>query len=69
MTSATRFSRLPDDVLKVDFKYRISTTGEEYDLELRAGFIGAEKDTINNVIIPKIGWFLRHATDSKEDLP
>lgn len=66
---ATRFSRLPDDVLKVDFKYRISTTGEEYDLELRAGFIGAEKDTINNVIIPKIGWFLRHATDSKEDLP
>ena len=59
-------SKLTDEMLKVDFEYSIPRTNESYNLELWAGFIGAEKDTINNVIVPKIGWFVRHA---KNDIP
>lgn len=51
-----------DEMVKVDCKYN------DYNIELWAGFIGAEKDTINNVIVPKIGWFVRHSNKGKDGI-
>lgn len=55
---------MPADHVRVDFKYLIVApgTGEvlrETPMELWAGFIGAEEDTIANTLMPKIGWLVR----------
>jgi hypothetical protein len=55
---------MPADHVRVDFKYLIIApgTGEvlrETPMELWAGFIGAEEDTIANTLMPKIGWLVR----------
>ena len=55
---------MPADHVRVDFKYLIVApgTGEvlrETPMELWAGFIGSEEDTIANALIPKIGWLVR----------
>ena len=55
---------MPADHVRVDFKYLIvdRATGEvisETPMELWAGFIGAEEDTITNTLMPKIGWLVR----------
>ncbi|MBQ4621216.1 MAG: hypothetical protein IJB28_00985, partial [Bacteroidaceae bacterium] len=45
-------------------KYQIidptqGSVAREIPMELWAGFIGAEEDTIANALIPKIGWLVR----------
>lgn len=55
---------MPADHVRVDFKYLTVApgTGEvlrETPMELWAGFIGAEEDTIANTLMPKIGWLER----------
>ena len=55
---------MPTDHVRVDFKYLIVApgTGEvlrETPMELWAGFIGSEEDTITNTLMPKIGWLVR----------
>lgn len=52
------------DHVRVDFKYQIIDPAQgsvvrEIPMELWAGFIGAEEDTIANALIPKIGWLVR----------
>ena len=52
------------DHVRVDFKYQIidpaqGSVAREIPMELWAGFIGAEEDTIANALIPKIGWLVR----------
>lgn len=55
---------MPVDHVRVDFKYQIidpaqGSVARETPMELWAGFIGAEEDTIANALIPKIGWLVR----------
>ncbi len=56
---------MPSDRVRVNFKYRIlapdGTIISETPMELWAGFVGAEVDTITNSITPKIGWLVRKA--------
>ena len=55
---------MPADHVRVDFKYQIidpaqGSVAREIPMELWAGFIGAEEDTIANTLMPKIGWLVR----------
>ena len=58
--------------MRVGFKYRIidpaqGTVKSETPMELWAGFIGAEEDTVTNTLTPKIGWLVRQ-TESDDDV-
>ena len=37
-------------------------------MELWAGFIGAEEDTVTNTLTPKIGWLVRQTESDDEVL-
>lgn len=58
---------MPNEMLRVNFLY-IELFGtarkpiSKYPLELWAGFVGADKDTLTNTLSPKIGWFIRYAS-------
>ena len=63
---------MPSERVRVGFKYRIidparGTVKSETPMELWAGFIGAEEDTVTNTITPKIGWLVRQ-TESDDDV-
>ena len=63
---------MPTERVRVGFKYRIidpaqGTVISETPMELWAGFIGAEEDTIANMLTPKIGWLVRVA-ESDDDM-
>ena len=63
---------MPSQRVYVGLKYRMTdsekgTLMSETPMELMAGFIGAEEDTLANMLTPKIGWLLRKA-DKDEDL-
>jgi len=63
---------MPSEYVRIGFKYRVfdslqGTVVSETPMELWAGFIGAEMDTIGNVLCPKIGWLVRIA-DTEENL-
>ena len=63
---------MPSERVRVGFKYRIfdpeqGTVMSETPMELWAGFIGAEEDTITNRLTPKIGWLVRQ-TESDDDV-
>ena len=62
---------MPADRVRVDFKYQIvdpmmGDIVEEHSMELWAGFMGAEEDTVTNTLTPKIGWLVR--IDDQEEL-
>ena len=64
---------MPSERVRVGFKYRIidpaqGTVVSETPMELWAGFIGAEEDTITNTLTPKIGWLVRQAESDDEVL-
>ena len=65
-------TEMPSDRVRVNFKYRIKapngTIIKETPMELWAGFIGTEMDTITNTITPKIGWLVRKAESEEEML-
>ena len=63
---------MPKDRVKVGFKYRVlnptqGVVDKEIPMELTAGFIGAEVDTIANMVTPKIGWLV-NVSKSDEDI-
>ena len=62
--------RMPSEHVRVGFKYRVVTPEQgtvisETPMELWAGFIGAEEDTITNTLTPKIGWLVCVAAKKK----
>jgi len=64
---------MPSERVRVGFKYRIidpaqGTVMSETPMELWAGFIGAEEDTITNTLTPKIGWLVRQAQSDDDVL-
>lgn len=63
-----RSHTMPVELVGVDFKYQMvepveSQVISETPMELCAGFIGAEIDTLTNTLIPKIGWLVRTVED------
>ena len=50
-------SSLESEIVRVEFKYE-NLFGQNYPMELWAGFIGAEVDTAANMLTPKIGWMV-----------
>ena len=63
---------MPSERVRVGFKYRIinpkrGTVMKEFPMELWAGFIGAEEDTVTNTYTPKIGWLVR-LSESDDDV-
>jgi TonB family protein len=61
-------SKMPTGMLNVDMIYSIESPYkkvQQYNLELWAGFIGAQKDVDGIFIVPKIGWFVRHSTKNE----
>ena len=63
---------MPSQRVYVGLKYRMidperGTVMSETPMELMAGFIGEEVDTLANMLTPKIGWLLRKA-EKNEDL-
>ena len=61
--SIPKTKNMPKDRVKVGFKYRVLHPAEgtiisETPMELTAGFVGAETDTIANMVTPKIGWLV-----------
>lgn len=55
---------MPSERVRVSFKYHVidptdGTVLNATPMELWAGFIGAEEDTITNTLTPKIGWLVR----------
>lgn len=64
---------MPSERVRVGFKYRIidpaqGTVISETPMELWAGFIGVEEDTITNTLTPKIGWLVRQVESDNEVL-
>ena len=65
-------TNMSSERVRVGFKYRIidpaqGTVMSETPMELWAGFIGAEEDTLTNTLTPKIGWMVRQA-ESDDDV-
>lgn len=65
-------TKMPSERVRVGFKYRIinptqGTVMSETPMELWAGFIGVEEDTVTNTLTPKIGWLVRQA-ESDDDV-
>lgn len=72
LDSVFHTKEMPSERVYVGFKYRMldgkgGRVLSETLMELMAGFIGAEEDTISNTLTPQIGWLLRKA-DKEEDL-
>lgn len=64
---------MPSERVRVGFRYRIIDPAEgtvisEVPLELWAGFIGAEEDTLTNTLTPRIGWLVRKAQSDDDVL-
>jgi hypothetical protein len=62
---------MPSERVCVGFKYRKFDPDKgivisETPMELIAGFIGAEEDTLTNTITPQIGWIMRQAETDDE---
>ena len=63
--------KMPSEYVRVGFKYRMldprqGTTINDTPMELWAGFVGVEVDTITNTLTPKIGWLVRVAESDEE---
>ena len=63
--------KMPSEYVRVDFKYRMldplqGTIINDTPMELWAGFVGVEVDTITNTLTPKIGWLVRVAESDEE---
>ncbi len=63
---------MPSERVRVNFKYQtVSPVNgaiiQETPMELMAGFVGAEVDTLTHAITPKMGWLVR-MTESSDDI-
>lgn len=66
------FDEMPSERVRVSFKYRVidpvqGGVSSETPMELWAGFIGAEADSLTCTLTPKIGWLVRVA-ESDDDV-
>jgi len=73
LSSVSHTKKMPSERVRVGFKYIVldplqGTIVKETPMELWAGFVGAEEDTVTNTLTPKIGWLVRQATDEDEVL-
>ncbi|MBQ1580902.1 MAG: hypothetical protein II107_00340, partial [Prevotella sp.] len=62
---------MPSEYVRVGFKYRVldplqGTIIKNTPMELWAGFVGVEVDTLTNTLTPKIGWLVRVAENDDE---
>ena len=62
--------KMPSERVYVDFKYQVisPTDGKvlvETPLQLIAGFIGTEVDTVTHALTPKMGWVVRQMEDDE----
>jgi hypothetical protein len=60
---------MPSERVYVDFKYQVvsptdGTVVSDIPLQLVAGFIGTDVDTLTHALTPKMGWVVRHMEDS-----
>ena len=72
LTNVPYTKSMPSERVRVGFEYRIlnpvqGTVVSETPMELWAGFVGAEEDTVTNTLTPKIGWLVRVA-ESDDDV-
>ena len=66
-------TKMPSEYVRVNFKYRVINPADgslisETPMELWAGFIGAECDTVSNTVTPKMGWLVRVAESDEDTL-
>ena len=71
LDSVSHTKKMPSERVRVAFKYRVlnpveGTVASETPMELWAGFIGAEVDTVANMLTPKIGWMVRKSESDDE---
>lgn len=64
---------MPAEYVRVNFNYCLVNPGDgaivsKTPMELWAGFVGAEVDTLNCMLTPKIGWLVRVAEDDEDTL-
>ena len=64
---------MPAEYVRVRFKYQVvsPTDGNvirNTPMELWAGFIGAQVDTLSNTLTPKMGWLVRLTESDEETL-
>lgn len=68
--STTLMTEMPSERVYVDFNYRIVDMAgnnlSETSMELWAGFIGTEVDTVANMLTPRIGWMALAAPSDDE---
>lgn len=64
--TATMDTHMPSERVAVPFKYK--RAGLETAMELWAGFVGTEVDTVANMLTPKIGWLALVAPSDDEIL-
>lgn len=62
---------MPSEYVRVGFKYRVldplqGIIIKNTPMELWAGFVGVEVDTLTNTLTPKIGWLVRVAENDDE---
>ena len=65
--------KMPSERVYVDFKYQVISPADgkilvETPLQLIAGFIGTEVDTVTHALTPKIGWVVRQMEDNEKML-
>ena len=56
---------MPSELIRVGFNYKVLSSEDgsiegEAPMELWAGFVGAEVDTLGNMLTPKIGWMVTY---------
>ncbi|MBR1903057.1 MAG: DUF4419 domain-containing protein [Bacteroidaceae bacterium] len=56
---------MPSELIRVGFNYKVLSSEDgsiegEAPMELWAGFVGAEVDTLSNMLSPKIGWMVTY---------
>lgn len=73
LTNVPYTKSMPSERVRVGFKYRVLNPEQdnvisETPMELWAGFIGTEEDTISNTLTPKIGWLVRMAESDNDIL-
>ena len=56
---------MPSELIRVGFNYKVLSSEDgsiegEAPMELWAGFMGAEVDTLGNMLTPKIGWMVTY---------
>ena len=61
--------KMPSERVYVDFKYKVISPADgtvltDIPMQLVAGFIGTEVDTLTHALTPKMGWVVRQMEDS-----